>query len=90
MISRAASEDGSGITYTVQVGDWNEVGTTVIVAVDTSFSALEYIGAGYLEYEEQTYSYVPVEATLLNYIPEDGDKIRMFIWDSFDGLKPVF
>ena len=88
----SVADDGTGnMVYTVQVGDWNPVGTTVIVAVDTSFSALEYIGEGYLEYDEQTYSYVPVEVVLEGYIPEEGaDIVKVFIWDSFDGLKPVF
>ncbi len=87
------ADDGAGnLVYTVQVGDWNEVGTTVVVAVYTGENAdkLYMVGEGYLEYEEQTYGYVPVEATLYDYIPEDGDTIKVFVWDSFDGLKPVF
>ena len=48
------------------------------------------MGEGYLDYEEAVGTYVPVEAALYDYIPEAGDQIKVFIWDSFDGLKPVF
>ncbi len=89
----SVADDGSGnLIYTVQVGDWNAVGTTVLVAVYTGENAdqLYMMGDGYLDYTEATGSYHPVEATLYDYIPEDGDVIKVFIWDSFDGLKPVF
>ncbi len=86
----SAADDGTGsLVYTVQVGDWNEAGTTVLVAVYAG-DQLYMMGEGYLEYEEATGSYLPVEATLYDYVPEDGDVIKVFVWDSFDGLKPVF
>ena len=85
----SVADDGSGnLVYTVQVGDWNET-ATVLVAVYAG-DQLYMMGEGYLEYEEATGSYVPVEATLYDYVPEDGDTIKVFIWDSVDGLKPVF
>ena len=86
----SVADDGSGnLVYTVQVGDWNDLDTTVLVAVYSN-DQLYMMGEGYLDYTEATGSYVPVEATLYNYIPESGDEIKVFIWDSFDGLKPVF
>ena len=86
----SVADDGTGsLVYTVQVGDWNEIGTTVLVAVYAG-DQLYMMGEGYLEYEEAIGSYVPVEATLYDYVPEDGDVIKVFVWDSFDGLKPVF
>ena len=88
IIVSGASDDGNGLSYTVQVGDWNET-ATVLVAVYTG-DQLYMMGEGTLEYEEATGSYVPVVATLYDYVPEDGDVIKVFIWDSFDGLKPVF
>ena len=89
----SAADDGSGnLVYTVQVGDWNEVNTTVLVAVYTgeNHDQLYMMGEGYLDYTEANGVYVPVEATLYDYIPESGDVIKVFIWDSFEGLKPVF
>ena len=88
MISSAASDDGSGLTYTVQVGDWNET-ATVLVAVYAG-DKLYMMGEGYLDATESTGVYVPVEATLYDYDPQDGDVIKVFIWDSVDGLKPIF
>ena len=85
------ADDGTGnLVYTVQVGDWNEVGTTVLVAVYMENGQLYMMGEGYLEYDEAVGTYLPVEATLYDYIPEAGDQIKVFIWDNFDGLKPVF
>ncbi len=86
----SVADDGTGsLVYTVQVGDWNEIGTTVLVAVYAG-DQLYMMGEGYLEYEESMGTYVPVEATLYDYVPEDGDVIKVFVWDSIDGLKPVF
>ena len=84
------SDDGSGnLVYTAQVGDWNAAGAAVLVAVYVG-DQLYMMGEGYLEYEEATGSYHPVEATLYDYIPEDGDVIKVFIWDSLGNLKPIF
>ncbi len=86
----AVADDGTGsLVYTVQVGDWNAQDTMVLVAVYAG-EQLYMMGEGYLNYTEATGTYIPVEATLYDYVPEDGDTIKVFIWDSFDGLRPVF
>ncbi len=95
MISVAASDDGMGLTYTVQVGDWNEVGTTVYVAVYEGDEAgnitkLYQTAEGFLEYEEQTYTYQPVYVTLEDYEPYQTDIIKVFVWGAEGSLKPVF
>ena len=86
-----ASGDGADVAYTVQIGDWNPVGTTAIVAVYVG-DQLYTMGEGYLEYDEAnpTYSYVPVDVYLYDYVPEPGDVIKVFVWDSYGNLRPVF
>ncbi len=95
MISVAASDDGMGLTYTVQVGDWNEIGTAVYVAVYEGDEAgnitkLYQTAEGYLEYEEQTFTYQPVYVTLEGYEPYQTDIIKVFVWSADGELKPVF
>lgn len=95
MISVAASDDGMGLTYTVQVGDWNDIGTTVYVAVYEGDEAgnitkLYQTAEGYLEYDEQTFTYQPVYVTLEGYEPYQTDIIKVFVWSADGSLKPVF
>lgn len=95
MISVAASDDGMGLTYTVQVGDWNDVGTAVYVVVYEGDEAgnitkLYQVAEGYLEYEEPTYTYQPVYVTLEGYEPYQTDIIKVFVWSADGELKPVF
>ena len=89
----SVSDDGSGnLVYNVQVADWNPE-ATVVVAV-YSGEKLYMLGDGYLTqdsvYADENILYVTVEAVLWDYIPEVDDEIKVFIWDSFDGLKPIF
>ena len=95
MISVAASDDGMGLTYTVQVGDWNDIGTTVYVAVYEGDEAgnitkLYQTAEGYLEYDEQTFTYQPVYVTLEGYEPYQTDIIKVFVWSADGELTPVF
>ena len=90
IIASRASDSGTGITYTIQVGDWNDVGTTAVVAVYDEYGVLYTVGDGVLDYDVQTYTYQPVEVTLEDYEPYPTDVIKIFVWDSYGSLKPVF